>query len=86
MGCTGMAAKHQAMASVGAAMCTTPRDSLSAMGRRARARGVLAFETGGFDSVQALVQEGLDKEGDPDIVLNEGVIPGMRAVGSQCRC
>lgn len=47
---------------------------------------MLAFETGGFDSVQALVQEGLDKEGDPDIVLNEGVIPGMRAVGSQCRC
>lgn len=46
---------------------------------------VQAFETGGFDNVQALVQEGLDKGGDPDALLNEGMIPGIRAVGNQFR-
>jgi corrinoid protein of di/trimethylamine methyltransferase len=44
-----------------------------------------AFETASFEEVQALVQQGLDQGADPGFLVNDGMIPGIRAVGDQFR-
>ena len=42
-----------------------------------------AFTDGEFDEVKSLVQQGLDADLDPDSILEDGLIPGIRAVGKQ---
>lgn len=44
-----------------------------------------AFVDGGFDEIRQLVQQGLDAGLDPGVILNEGLIPGIRDVGEQFR-
>ncbi len=46
---------------------------------------VQSFETASYDQVLPLVQEGLNQEIDPEDILNEGMIIGIRAVGDQFR-
>lgn len=44
-----------------------------------------AFVTAEFDDIRGLVQQGLDTGLDPGVILNEGLIPGIRDVGEQFR-
>jgi len=44
-----------------------------------------AFETACFHEVEALVQKGLDERADPTSLVNDGMVPGIRAVGEQFR-
>jgi corrinoid protein of di/trimethylamine methyltransferase len=44
-----------------------------------------AFVDGEYGEVQPLVQQGLDGGLDPEAVLDEGLIPGIREVGEQFR-
>lgn len=44
-----------------------------------------AFVNGAFDEIQPLVQQGLDGRLDPDAILDDGLIPGIRDVGEQFR-
>jgi corrinoid protein of di/trimethylamine methyltransferase len=45
----------------------------------------VAFVDGAFDDIQALVQQGLDGGLDPLAILDNGLVPGIRAVGEQFR-
>ncbi|MFC2046078.1 corrinoid protein [Chloroflexota bacterium] len=44
-----------------------------------------AFIDGDFDEIPQLVRQGLDEGLDPDDILDEGLIPGIREVGDQFR-
>lgn len=44
-----------------------------------------AFIEGEFDEIQPLVQQGLDAGLDPDGILDNGLIPGIREVGERFR-
>jgi corrinoid protein of di/trimethylamine methyltransferase len=44
-----------------------------------------AFVNGEFDKVQPLVQQGLEEGLDPDAILDDGLISGIREVGEQFR-
>jgi corrinoid protein of di/trimethylamine methyltransferase len=44
-----------------------------------------AFTEGEFDEIQPLVQQGLDAGLDPDGILDNGLIPGIREVGERFR-
>lgn len=44
-----------------------------------------AFGDGEFDSVQPLVQQGLEEGLDPGAILDDALIPGIRGVGEQFR-
>lgn len=44
-----------------------------------------AFTSGEFDSVAELVKQSLDQGTDPLVILEEGLIPGIREVGEQFR-
>ena len=44
-----------------------------------------AFTSGDFDSVAELVEQSLDQGTDPLVILEEGLIPGIREVGEQFR-
>ena len=46
---------------------------------------VQSFETASYDQVLTLVQEGLDQGIDPEDILSEGMIIGIREVGDQFR-
>lgn len=46
---------------------------------------VQSFENGDFEQVLAQVQQSLDGGIDPEEILNEGMISGIRAVGDQFR-
>ena len=42
-----------------------------------------AFVDGEFDEVRPLIQQGLDEGSDPGVLLDDGMIPGLREVGEQ---
>ena len=44
-----------------------------------------AFVDAQFDEIQPLVQQGLDEGLDPGLILDDGLIPGIREVGEQFR-
>jgi corrinoid protein of di/trimethylamine methyltransferase len=47
---------------------------------------VKSFKSGDFDQVRTLVLKSLEGDIDPEEILNEGMISGIRAVGEQFRC
>jgi len=46
---------------------------------------VAAFVEGDFDGIPALTQRGLDEGADAQVLLDDGLIAGIREVGEMCR-